>query len=180
MLNRLAETALGFVTRRVVLQSNHEIGRWHHSDDRAPMRPPHGRNAGNAGSVALFDERINRRRKPAFAPGGFHVRSSDAEAFGDRDDRLAFRDIGVFGKERARNVVIEDAGRGVVLFGAHELGRLECETRVDVTFRRVDWKPDLSTKTFEPRANLRPVFRTKRLRRPFGWRLRMNFEGKPT
>ncbi len=73
MLNRLAETALGFVTRRVVLQSNHEIGRWHHPDDRAPMRPPHGRNAGNAGRVALFDERIDRRRKPALAPGGFHV-----------------------------------------------------------------------------------------------------------
>ena len=73
MLNTLAEIALGFVTRRLVSKSNHEIGRRHHSDDRAPMRPPHGRNAGNAGHVGLFDERVNRRRKPALAPGGFHV-----------------------------------------------------------------------------------------------------------
>ena len=93
---------------------------------------------------------------------------------------LAFRDIGVFGEERARNVVIEGAGCVVALLGAHELGRLECETRVHVTFRRVDWKPDLSSQTLEPRANLRPGLRRKRLRCPFGRRLRMNLEGKPT
>ena len=70
---------------------------------------------------------------------------------------------------------------GVVApLGAYELGCFECEARVDVTFGWVDRKPDLSGQPFEPRANLWPGLRRNRLGCPFGRRLWMKLEGKPT
>jgi hypothetical protein len=86
----------------------------------------------------------------------------------------------MFGEESARNILIKDADCAVTLFGAHQLGRLERETRVNVTFGRVDWKPDFLAQTLKPRANLRPFLGPKRFRCPFGRRLRMNFEWEPT
>jgi hypothetical protein len=112
-------------------------------------------------------------------PGVFYVRSGDAEAFGERDDDLAFGDIGLFGKERARDLVIKGSDSVVAPLDAHKFGRFQRETRVNITFRRVDWEPDFSSQTLESRANLRPVLRWKWLRRTLGRRLRMYLEGKP-
>jgi hypothetical protein len=58
---------------RFVSKSKHEIGRRHHPNDRAPMRPPHGRDTGDTCHVRLFDERVDHRRKLPLVPGGFHV-----------------------------------------------------------------------------------------------------------
>lgn len=144
------------------------------------MRPSHRRNAGSARSECLSDEGIDRRRESTLAPGGFHVGSGSAEASGDWDDDFTFRNIGLFGEERTRNVVIEATRCIIAVLDTHELGRLERETRVHVSLRRVDWEPDVSGQTLEPRANLRPVLRTKWLRRPFGRCIGMKLEGKPT
>ena len=111
-----------------VAKSKRELCLRHHSDDRPPIRPPHGWDAPNADLVPIFDERVDRRRKPALVPGGFHVRSRDAEAFSDWDDDLAFRDIGVFGEKRARNVVAKNADFAVPLLSAHELSSLKRKT----------------------------------------------------
>jgi hypothetical protein len=46
--------------------------------------------------------------------------------------------------------------------------------------RRIDWKPDFSRQMLEPRPNLRPVPRRKRLRSSFGRRIWMDLKGKPT
>jgi hypothetical protein len=143
------------------------------------MGPPHCRYAPDASHVCLFDERFDRRKKPALAPGVFYVRGGDAEAFGEWGDDRAFRDIGVFGEECARDVVIKGSDGAIALFDAHEFGRLQRETRVNVTLRRVDWEPDFSSQTLESRANLRPVLRRKRLRRTLRRRFRMYLEGKP-
>jgi hypothetical protein len=62
----------------------------------------------------------------------------------DWDDDLALRNSGVFGEECSRNVVIKGARWVVALLSAHEFGRLERKTRVDVALRRIDWKPDFS------------------------------------
>lgn len=102
------------------------------------MRPAHGRDTSGAGHEGLFDECVDGGRKPAISPCGFHVRSDDAEALRDRDDDLAFRDIGSLREERSRDGVIKGAGWVVALLNAHEFGRLEREARVDVTLRRVD------------------------------------------
>ena len=56
-----------------VAKSKHELGRRHHSDDRYPIRPPHGWDAPDADLVPIFDERVDRRRKPTLVPGVFHV-----------------------------------------------------------------------------------------------------------
>jgi hypothetical protein len=40
--------------------------------------------------------------------------------------------------------VIKRARCVVALSSANEFGRFERETRVDVTLRRIDWKPDFS------------------------------------
>jgi hypothetical protein len=171
----------GYACRRALsAKPAHEIGRRHHADDRAPMRPSHCRYARDAGHAGLFNERVDRRRKAVLVPGGFRVRSRDVEALRDRDDHVVFRDIGALGEECARNVAMKASGSVVAFFEAHELGRLKRETRVDVTLGRVDWKPDFSSQTLEPRANPRPVLRRKRLRCPFGRRLRMDLKGKPT
>lgn|GEM_PF-5806679 len=122
----------------------HEIGRPHHSDDRTPIRPPHGWDAGDADLAPIFDERVDCRRKPAFAPSGFHLGRIDAETFSDWDNGLTFRDIGVFGEKRARNVVMKRARFAVALVTSYELGGLKRKTRVHVTLRRIDWKADFS------------------------------------
>ena len=86
----------------------------------------------------------------------------------------------MFGEESTRNVLIKHADCGVTLSRAHQFGRLESETRVHITFGRVDWKPDFLAQTLKPRANLRPIFRPKRFGCPFGRRLGMNLKWKPT
>ena len=85
----------------------------------------------------------------------------------------------MFGEESTRNVLIKDADCVVSLFGAHQLGRLERETRVNVTSGRVDWKPDFLAQTLKPRSNPRPSLRRKRFQCPSGRRLRMNLKWKP-
>src|ERR1041384_8010216 len=86
----------------------------------------------------------------------------------------------MFGEERARDILIKDADCVVAFSGAHQLGGLERETRVNVAFGRVDRKPDFLAQTLKPRANLRPGLRWKRFRCPFGRRLRVNLKWKPT
>lgn len=92
------------------------------------MRPSHRRNAGDAGHEAFLDERIDRRRKPALAPGELHVGCSDVETLRDWDDDVVFRDVGLLGEESPRHVVIKAAGRVITFLGTHELGRFERET----------------------------------------------------
>jgi len=58
----------------------------------------------------------------------------------------------------------ECVGSGRKLATWHEFCGLKSETRVDVTLRRIDRKPDFSREMFEPRPNLRPFFRRKRFR----------------
>jgi len=86
----------------------------------------------------------------------------------------------MFGEESTRYILIKDAHRVVTFFGADQLGSLERQPRVNITFGRVDWKPDFLAQTFKPRANLWPVLRRKRFRCPVGRRLRMNLKWKPT
>jgi hypothetical protein len=86
----------------------------------------------------------------------------------------------MFGEESTRNVLVKNSHCVVAFFGAHQLGRLECETRVNVTFRRINCKSDFLAETLKPRANLRPVLRWKRFRCPLRRRLRMNLKWKPT
>jgi hypothetical protein len=62
----------------------------------------------------------------------------------DRDDDFGFRNIGAFGEECSRDDVIKGARWVVAFLKAYEFGRLERETRVDVTLRRIDWKSDFS------------------------------------
>jgi hypothetical protein len=114
-----------------------------HSDDCPPIRPPHGWNAPDADLVPVFHEGVDRWRKPALVPGGLHVWRKDAQAFSDWDDDLAFRNIGVFGEKRARNVVAKSPGFAVALLDAYELSSLKRKTWVHVMLRRVDWKSDI-------------------------------------
>jgi hypothetical protein len=58
---------------RLVSKSKQELGRRHHPDDRPPMRPPHGWDAGGTGDAGLFYERVDRLRKPAISPCAFDV-----------------------------------------------------------------------------------------------------------
>jgi hypothetical protein len=86
----------------------------------------------------------------------------------------------MFGEESTRNVLIKNSNGIVAFFGTHQLRRLERETRVNVAFRRIDWKPDFLAQPLKPRADLRPSLGRKRFRRPFRRRLRMNLKWKPT
>src|SRR5262245_40448849 len=86
----------------------------------------------------------------------------------------------MFGEESTRHVLIKHADCGVTLSRAHELGRLERETRVHITFGRIDRQPDFLAQTLKPRTNLWPVLQRKRFRGPFRRRLRMNLKWKPT
>ena len=124
----LSQRSLAYPLGRLVAKSKHELGWRHQSDDCPPIRPPHGWDAPDAGPVPVFDEGVDRRRKPALVPCGFHVSSRDAEVFSDWDDDPAFRDIGVFGEKRARNVVAKSAGFAVAFLGAHELSSLKRKT----------------------------------------------------
>jgi hypothetical protein len=51
----------------------YELGWPHQSDDCPPIRPPHCWDAPDAGLVPVFNEGVDRRRKPALVPGGFDV-----------------------------------------------------------------------------------------------------------
>src|SRR5262249_40557966 len=76
--------------RGFVSKSTREIGRRHHSNDRAPMRPSHCWNAGDTGHLALFHKDVDSGRKSVLVPSGFYLWSRNAEAFGRRYDDLAF------------------------------------------------------------------------------------------
>jgi hypothetical protein len=69
----LSQRSLAYPLGRVVAKSKHELGWRHQSDDCPPIRPPHGWDAPDAGPVPVFDEGVDRRRKPALVPGGFNV-----------------------------------------------------------------------------------------------------------
>jgi hypothetical protein len=74
---------------------------------------------------------------------------------------------------------MEGSGCIVTHSDTHELGSFEGETRVHIPFGWVDWEPDFSSQSLKVCANLWPIFRRKRFRCTFGWRLRMNLEWKP-
>ncbi len=74
---------------------------------------------------------------------------------------------------------MKGSGRVVALLVAHELGRLERETRVHVTLWRIDRKPDFSGETLQSRANPGPLLRRKGLGCSFGRRLRVKLKRKP-
>lgn len=70
---KYGQRSLAYPFGRLVAKSKHELGWRHQSDDCPPIRPPHGWDAPDAGLVPVFNEGVDRRRKPALVPGGFHV-----------------------------------------------------------------------------------------------------------